>query len=237
MSGVDRIFWDMNSKAPVLYSTFIRCPWLTARITADEMPETKIETEGGYTYGKLHGIHSMLPWAQNESFLSKPPPDILGPKVFVIGAVDVEDRVVEHEDGVVRSESARILALRVVDVPYPFPPCEHQGAGLIVTNRMMTQEERFTEDYRHCIIQRCSCFTVTNGLQGNVFGSVDYYEEPLIIYETFTAVMLQTLLIRWYEVPELPEGVGPWREPWGWPSDSQYRQLPKDNVEEFSRAR
>lgn len=194
-----RIQWSEGDQAPVLYSTFMKFRWSTDRVAAGRVPE--LPQEG--TFGTLHGIHALLEGTANRQFLTRPTQS--GPKLFVVGAVDASGVIREHEDGVIRAEFARILALRLIDIPYAIAPCRHQD-GLVVINR-----ELLSGDYD---LARCQCFaTAVTDAISEYIGQVVL--EPVVVFRSLSASEVEDMLLRWYEVPRLSEGIGPWEPPWG----------------------
>jgi hypothetical protein len=192
-----RIFWDVKDEHPVLYSTFVNFAWASDIATAHALPN---DFKGGE---KPQGIHSVKSWDRS-AFLHKPGID--GPKVFVQGVVDAYGYVKHHTDGVVRSEHVRILAVRVVDIPYPISPCEHQAKLQLVN--------RFIEEGR-LEIGHCSCFLTKPERAKLVPLSLPIDTVPLVSYGELTVRELEERICKYYEIEHLPMGRGPWLEPWG----------------------
>lgn len=184
-----RVYWSEGDRAPVLYSKFVGFRWSSDRVRADRVPELPAAGQ----VGGLHGIHSVRGDASNRRFLTWPGEP--GPRLLAIGAVDASGVVREHADGIVRSEEARVLALRLVYVPYPAAPCEHQGT-LLVVGRQIAEGDR--------ALVPCMCF-----LGGAGVGP------PAGAYRDMTVEEVEDRLLRWYEVPRFPEPCGPWPPPWG----------------------
>lgn len=197
-----RISWDSKTSEVVLYSTYKDFAWESGSETSDQLPE-KLDKD--HRLGALHGLHAVLDWDQSK-FLRKPSSH--GPIVFAQGAVDIHGRVRDHEDGVIRAEHMRILALRVVEIPYTSPTCLHQD-NVYAVNKTIEGDR--------LAICHCSCFYRQLGGSGfpGGHGSFDPSVSPLITYRSFSLDELETLLIERYEVPRLPLGVGPWEPPWG----------------------
>jgi hypothetical protein len=193
-----RVYWDVKAEHPVLYSTFVNYAWESDVATADKLPN---EFKGGES---PQGIHSVKSWDRSQ-FLNKP--GQAGPKVFVQGAVDAYGYVKHHTDGVVRSEHVRILAVRVVNIPYPVASCEHQEKLQLVN--------RFIEEGR-LQIGHCSCFMgkpERAKLMRDMPLPIDLV--PLVSYGELTPDELEDRICSYYEVAHLPLGVGPWLSPWG----------------------
>lgn len=185
-----RLFYDVAEGHPVLYSTFMNVAWETGTLKADQLPERVSDAS---KLGQLHGVHSIVehPPKTGHRFLTSP--TAAGPTIFVRGAVDPSGRVVEHDDGVLRSEFCRVLAVRLTMIFHRPLSCRHEE--LLVTNIEMGSG--------HFVIGPCLC-------------SLDTMLMPAPqVYTRFTMSGLEDELRAWYEVPQLPDGAGPWRKPWG----------------------
>lgn len=171
--------------------------WEADVVQADRLPDDAQP-------GTAHGIHSVKQWNRS-AFLHKPGQS--GPLVFVQGAVDAYGYLKHHTDGVVRSEHVRVLALRVIDVPYPTAPCTHTRLQLV---------NRFIEEGR-LEVGHCACSTpklTDAGFMGFMIADEEG-SAPLVSYGELTPTQLEERLCKYYEVEHLPLGVGPWLEPWG----------------------
>ena len=191
-----RVLWDEREEAPVLYSMWINFPWTSGTVKADQLPERELQP-----LGQLHGIHGVLPSARNQVMLTSP--QATGPKVLAHGAVDTSGRIVEHDDGVVRAEHARILALRLIVVPGSYD-CGH---GLVVGSANLVPG-------RHYVVGVCTCWI--KGEESAFMYGVEASAISESLVRGVCAVRdFEDLLLAWYEVPPLPMGVGRWRSPWG----------------------
>lgn len=191
---------DRETLEPMLYSTYVNFPWDCAEVSANMPPEHELDESGKLRghLGSLHGIHAVLTehdstwitdWKQ------------AGVMIRAFGAVDVFGTVVEHKDGVVRAEGAKILALRV----YSSDP----DLGIAWNRAESAQSSWHTEfpgregDYQVCVDK--PHFTGN----GYVFEEVEAQPVPMNVDE------LEALLLRKYDVPLMDLGRGPWYEPVG----------------------
>lgn len=108
---------------------------------------------------------------------------VLGFTIIVAGAVDAYGTVHIHEDGVVRSEHARVLALRLL------PPlkCEHDNAFILDDRAVCPVDDRR--------VIYCPCWHTP---------PTPKRHHKIALSE------LEKLLLEHYNVPRLPEGTGPW---------------------------
>lgn len=81
---------------PLLESLYLPQSWHTPWVEAEEAPTPEDEA----------GVYALAPWARARAV-------DLAPLALAEGAVDLSGAVVVHEDGVVRGQRARILALRL----------------------------------------------------------------------------------------------------------------------------
>jgi len=110
-----RVFLHRDDLRPILVSTNIATAWVEPEIAADQTPEDTVEIG---QLGQLHGIHAVTedhPRGHGSRFLRTlyASPSMLLAAVYAVGAVELFGRVVEHEDGVLRAERARVLAARL----------------------------------------------------------------------------------------------------------------------------
>jgi hypothetical protein len=208
--------------------------WPDTVHTADKVPETPEETDargGRYAFGSLHGLHALLPHTTNAAFLTHPAHSPNPIRLFAVGAVDVSGKVIEHEDGVVRAESMKLLALRLVDMvrgTVYLPPAD----------RTMSPKQVYTygapcgHDAYH-VISNFPSYSWGGGGQGAALpewvwvfrrecgaknGMGDYgckgwervRAQTSKIELTIPTRELEQLLLQRYEVPRLPEDSGPW---------------------------
>ena len=221
-----RIRWDPTT-GPVLQSTLMSTLWTETDLAADRAPEDDTNTRrlGAHTE-PLHGVHACLPWCKT-FFLARPDMDMISLKLFAVGAVDLQDKVVEHADGVVRAERVTILALRLVDVvrwydlSYPGgrnetifgAPCGH------------TEYHVVSGIYRDFWALRRKCASVSPGLAPKLSYGCDGYDKvkmfeapynvPHEVKATVQVAEIEGRLRQRYEVPRLPDDDGPWMPPWG----------------------
>lgn len=170
---------------------------------------------GMYPYSELHGIHAVLPGA-TAPFLSRVLLSQLR-SIVVIGAVDCYGRVVEHTDGVVRAEHARVLAVRVV---WPNARCPDRCPvyWVVRTNRSYwDRSDPPPGPIADVYVLRKPC-AERWGCRGEVTdpGMMDAIGRQLGwtgVVARATSHELERLLRERYEIPELPHGEGPWK--WG----------------------
>lgn len=169
------VTWDRKSGRPVLRSPIMGTVWAGAEIQSHASP----------TQDRHGGIYSLAPWAR--VWLDVAPTD---PVSFeAVGAIDAHGPVLIHEDGIVRSGSARILALRLVR----YSGCRHRDVYLDVSSPMY----RVGGKLIHC---PCKSLAEWRDLKREWLSDTDSFER---------------LLLETYSVPRLPDGVGPWWPPVG----------------------
>lgn len=201
-----RVRWDQVGNAPILQSTFMPVLWTTSSQTADELPEG--DTSSG-VLGTLHGIHAALPWTTSP-FLSRRgwPNSSAGVRLIAVGAVDTFGRIVEHDDGVLRAEHVKILALRLVELTFlPFA-CEHQNYW--VASRRGLRDEPFWVLRREHVIARVEYSRPMKHACATWVAPPGYEQQFVLSLEDVEARLLQ-----WYEVPRLGADEGPWLPPLG----------------------
>lgn len=219
-----RVFWSLEEKSPVLVSVFMPFVWEHASATADRLPEK--EWGGSLQLGMLHGLHALDPLSLPDdpmrfpSFLTHPRNE-RGPKLVAQGAVlgsrpdKPTGRIVYHEDGIVRCEHMRVLALRVGWVPGP-QPCEHKDIVMAAPTNTRIEDKYVA--FGPCV---CHQSLETVYVAAYLSGVLDVAPELLFKDKNnaplarFTPAQLEDLLCQRYEVPHLPLGVGPWEPPWG----------------------
>lgn len=171
-----------------------------------------------YRYGELHGIHAVVPGHGHH--LLTPHSLSLLRVVRVLGAVDCFGRVVEHTDGVVRAEHARVLAVRVV---WPDHRCPDRCRAYVVVKPTRSYWNDPTpppgpvEEF-YVLRKPCGVGVGCGRLRADtvrVFDpwgvEVEREERPWEVVAETTADELERLLRERYEVPALPHGEGPWR--------------------------
>lgn len=211
----------------MLMSTMQPVEWPTADLEADRLPEDDVNSGRlGHMSDPLHGIHACLPWC-SAVFLSKPTTTFSHLRLFAVGAVDLQGKVVEHVDGVVRAERVTILALRLVDVCLSWDTVSTTQVG----ERRLSAPCGHTDyhavsgiytDY-WALRRRCAS-TSSYGDPSYGYGcdgykeAVDYetpYNVPKEIKLTRSVTEIEQQLRQRYEVPRLPDAEGPWPYPWG----------------------
>lgn len=166
------VYW--RDGRPVLRSPIMGTIWERPRLYADASP----------VEDRQSGVYSITHWAK--SWLDVAP---LEPICFnAVGAVDAFGAIVIHDDGVVRSEAVRILALRLV--PYSGRSCRHDDVYIDVTYPAFGAEK----------LMHCPC--------GTSYAS--YRRKWLSDFRSLEELLLET-----YRVPRLPDGMGPWHRPIG----------------------
>lgn len=187
-----RVFIEPETNEVVLYSTFMFCPWEEGELVADQIPESKIDSETGRVIGKmgaLHGVHAAKSSVGESDMVTDFTKGF--PMVRAIGAVDVYGLVVEHEDDILRAEAARVMAIRLIQVP-----------GDIA----LSMDESLKDDKGRFQVKPF----VWNG---------DFeYVIPAVLMSGDTPLTLDQLekrLLTKYQVPRLEPGLGPWYEPIG----------------------
>ncbi|MDO8435841.1 MAG: hypothetical protein Q7S82_00440 [bacterium] len=201
-----RVRWSTEKKGFVLRSVYIDFSWFEANVTADQEPEQIFDA---HHYGRLHGLHAILAGAKNRYFLPAQlssssccvsNSDFPSSRLIVLGAIEPYGRIVGHEDGVIRSEKMRILALRVEEFGR-IPDCKHSYYIL---------RDFFPE------VQKISALTIPCNLCADSYCS---FLATSRIRKTsdniFTKEEIERQLLLFYEVPRLPVDVGPWKSPWG----------------------
>jgi len=175
--------------------------WDGPDLGADVLPED--DTRFG-SMSKLHGVHSVVSDYPRDrrpaTFLKTLRTSGGWPWVMLmaVGALDLSGKVVEHEDGVLRAERVRIMALRLDERIWIEPSCGHRDYGVYSGIR---------ED---CWVLRRQCGGRVRCRQDN---PVDDYMlfGPIVAMEFLvTLAELERQLLERYEVPRLPEDRGPW---------------------------
>lgn len=190
-----------ETRLPILQSVFMSTFWDGSDLTADMLPE---DDTGLGNMSKLHGIHAVV---SDYPTQYKPPTFLKSLRttggwpwvmLMAIGALDVSGKVVEHEDGVLRAERVRILALRLDERIWIEPSCGHK-------------------DYAAYSGIRDDCWVLRRQCGGQIRcrkdNPVDEYMVfgPAVTFEFETTVVeLERQLLERYEVPRLPDDKGPW---------------------------
>ena len=190
-----RLLVDLQTHQSYLQSSYMSTIWTEAGLTADKVPEAG-------NVGSVHGVHATTPTFRG-NYLTSVRTTYSGNVIRAIGAVDLWGVVQEHTDGVYRAEHCRILALRAVYFPEAYAcPC---GRLLIVTQ---PASGGCPEGYGRLMVacRHTSESGVFCGEAPPLLGTCAVIGET-----TLNAVRLA--LRAYYEVPELPSGVGPWYLP------------------------
>jgi hypothetical protein len=216
-----RVAYDTKLEVPVLFSSMLNFPWEDKVVEADHEPE---EETGPLKYGKLHGIHACLPGANSSAFLMSPKYYPWPLRLFVMGAVDVQGKVVEHTDGVVRAERVEILALRVMLYLDDRERMNARGCDLTpwllgpqMAKDVITQDEtgqiwtRRTGEFEHYrqLVRGCRVDQGEDCYGCPYIGGYEAAEEYNKV-KLLPSEMEEGLLLR-YGVPRLPDNAGPWR--------------------------
>lgn len=217
-----RLRWDVGAARPVLQSTYMPFIWPEARVAADLPPEDELDP---HKYGTLHGIHACLAWYHG-SFLSLPNIYQYHVQIRALGAVDLEGHVVEHRDGVIRGERARVLAVRP-DLTFQSDRVCDCDRLLIVTGPQCSIE---ANNGRYAALRK-TCLSRLDGgcnawLSNKLIAQADedghypvYYDmSGNRVYEIVRETSMAEIgrqLCEYYEVPPLPSNEGPWLPPLG----------------------
>ncbi len=211
----------------MLQSTLMSTLWPEATLTADAKPEDSMDSRRlGHVGDPLHGVHACLPWCKS-AFLTRPDMSLVLLSLFAVGAVDLQGKVVEHEDGVVRAERVTILALRLVDVVRWYDLSNTGGWNKTISGAPCGHAEYHAVSgiYRDFWTFRRRCASTSSGLSPKLSYGCDGYDKtigfeppynvPHEIKKTVAVEELESLLRQRYEVPRLPGDDGPWSPPWG----------------------
>jgi hypothetical protein len=231
-----RVFLHRDDLRPILVSTNIATAWVEPEIAADQLPEDTVEIG---QLGQLHGIHAVTedhPRGRGSRFLrtlEDSSPSMLTTGIYAVGAVELFGRVVEHEDGVLRAERARVLAARLylragvlcsrgcspdrlcfVGVDdydgerkglwgTPAPP---PRAPLIYLNTLCRAViSAHVDEARFWRDEECSDVAWLRARWR------DLTRQPYV--PLLRAREIERLLLERYEIPRLPEDAGPWARP------------------------
>ncbi len=181
-----RVRLEQDTLRPILQSMSYHHLWPEGSLTADRVPVM------GEELGSARGVHAALADSRTR-LLTNLHAQRGQPLLLAIGRVDAWGAIVGHEDGCIRAEHMRVLALRVMLLVAP-QPCacgrlavvEGYGAGLGIL-RLRTP----------CEVDRCGT------------RRLGYYGQQAAIAET-TLAAVESSLIQRYEIERLPDGVGPW---------------------------
>lgn len=198
-----RVLWEETTYQPILYSTVQSMPWKESVVTADKVPgnDEKIYN--------AHGIHGNLPGRVNNfvSVMHKPlPADIYyyidkRPIFRAIGACDFFGVVQVHEDGVIRAEHCRILAVELIvaarEVDGSGENCPCGKLFLVFDDRAGGKNRAMKLKYRIACVNDHEDWIADHGIE--------------VVAETSIQRVSQSLRQR-YEVYRLPQLEGPWAE-------------------------
>lgn len=221
-----RVRWDPE-EGPLLQSTMSANLWLESELVADQEPEDSIESKRlGGGPNALHGVHACLPWCDS-LFLTKPSLSWTSIRLFAIGAVDLQGKVVEHDDGVVRAERVRILAIRLIDFVH-WTDLSTSGQEMIQRTDLPCVHDEYhavSGIYRNYWAFRRKCGPPIGTTTPKTSYGCDGYREmidweapynvPHEVKLTLSVGQIERTLLERYEVPRLPVGEGPWVPPWG----------------------
>jgi hypothetical protein len=202
---------ELETCRPILQSTFRTTFWPEAELAADTIPEDDVDMNH---LSELHGIHAVVadyPLGKYQPLYLKTLRSMLAwpfAMLAVIGAVDLSGKVVEHEDGVMRAERARILALRVDERVWRRAVCGHEQYYVFSGLR----------DDSWCLRNPCVGVGKCQADIQNQGVAFWYWASPEAELKFKIDLSdLERQLLERYEVPRLPEDRGPWvgRPPMG----------------------
>lgn len=185
-----RVRIERETLRPILQSMSQGTLWPDGALTADRVPQM------GELLGSAHGVHAVLPEGST-TYLTRLDRDRGRPLLLAVGRVDAWGQIVGHDDGVIRAEHMRVLALRLVLLP----AAEACPCGRLVVVQAHHQSSTLLQLRTPCEPGHCG----TRLLGG-------YGVEPVRIAETTLAAVESSLLQR-YEIERLPDGEGPWYTP------------------------
>lgn len=189
-----RVRCERDTVRPILQSMSYNHLWPDGELTADRVPVL------GETLGNAHGVHAALA-DSTSSYLTKLTTRRSQPLLLAIGRVEAWGTIVGHEDGVIRAEHMRVLALRLLLLP----PAEACACGRLVVVDGHPLEPPVYRLRTPCEPGRCGT------------RRLGYWSASTRIAET-TLVAVESSLVQRYEIERLPEHVGPWQWPQEKPS-------------------
>ncbi len=211
----------------MLQSTLMTTLWPETTLIADVKPEDNMDSRRlGRARDSLHGVRACLPWCKS-AFLTRPDMSFVLLRLFAVGAVDLQGKIVEHEDGVVRAERVTILALRLVDVVrwYDLSNTGEWNKTISGVPCGHTEYHVVSGIHRDFWTLRRRCASVPSGLSPKLSYGCDGYDKtisfeppynvPHEVKATVSVAEIESRLRQRYEVPKLPKNEGPWLPPWG----------------------
>lgn len=201
-----RVRIALDTRRPVLQSTYMPTLWPGPELSADQLPEGDTDPR---SVSKLHGIHAVVadyplefgPFASVFLKTLRTHGSYPWVMLMAIGAVDVSGKVVEHTDGVLRAERVRILALKLDERVWVKPKCGHYEYGVYSGIR--------TDSW---VLRRlCGGRVQCRHEYPNLPDEYLYGPTAQLEFRTDVATVEQQLL-EYYEVPRLPADKGPWRK-------------------------
>lgn len=205
-----RLEWSFADGGPVLKSKYRNFHWLKDVETADEVPDAPILVVqgggkgGGFTRVKslntgVHGIYAWLSWSNHSDILKSV---IQVDWLPVVGVIEVFGKIMEHTDGVVRAEHARVLALRI-EIGNRQNTCGHMDYWRTAYTPLSNNPDKGLVPLNPCCTwKNCSMPLATEGIEA---GKLAVYALP----------DLEHMLLQRYEVPRFERGEGPWEPPIG----------------------